>query len=105
MSRHQLQPTCAATAMCANVLRLESAPRSCSPIWPPVANSCVRSTCGPAHAEVDVQQLYAGYELTPNTPFVALANPAFASLNPGGVSTPQRSGGGSDANQLNFVAS
>jgi tripeptide aminopeptidase len=54
-----------------------------------------------AHAEVDVQQLYAGYELTENTPIVALASRAFASLVPGGVSTLQRSGGGSDANELN----
>ena len=34
MSRHQLQPTCAATAMCANDLRLSSA-ASHSPTLPP----------------------------------------------------------------------
>src|SRR5215468_2227815 len=34
MSRHQLQPTCAATAMCANVLRLSSA-ASHAPALPP----------------------------------------------------------------------
>jgi tripeptide aminopeptidase len=54
-----------------------------------------------AHAEVDAQQLYAGYELAENNPVVALARRAFASVDGGGVSTLLRSGGGSDANELN----
>jgi tripeptide aminopeptidase len=54
-----------------------------------------------ALAEVDVQQLYIGYELTESDAIVALARRAFASVHGGGVSTLQRSGGGSDANELN----
>lgn len=54
-----------------------------------------------ARAEVEVRQLYAGYELTDSDPIVALARRAFASVDGGGVSTLQRSGGGSDANELN----
>ena len=54
-----------------------------------------------AHAEVDMQQLYAGYELAHNNPVVALASQAFAAVDGGGTSTLLRSGGGSDANELN----
>jgi tripeptide aminopeptidase len=54
-----------------------------------------------AHAQVDVQQLYAGYELTDSNAVVALARRAFASVDGGGESSMQRSGGGSDANELN----
>jgi tripeptide aminopeptidase len=54
-----------------------------------------------AHAEVDVQQLYARYELAEGDPVVALASRSFAALDGGGASALLRSGGGSDANELN----
>jgi tripeptide aminopeptidase len=54
-----------------------------------------------AHAEVEQDQLYAGYELDENEPVVALARRAFASLDGGGRSTLLKTGGGSDANELN----
>jgi tripeptide aminopeptidase len=54
-----------------------------------------------ASAEVNVQQLYAGYELAGNSPVIALARQAYAALESGGASTLLRSGGGSDANELN----
>jgi tripeptide aminopeptidase len=54
-----------------------------------------------AHAEVEANQLYAGYELAENEPVVALARRAFASLDGGGLSTLLKTGGGSDANELN----
>jgi len=54
-----------------------------------------------ARAEVEVQQLYAGYELAENNAVVGLARRAFGSVDGGGVSTLLRSGGGSDANELN----
>ena len=53
-----------------------------------------------AQAEVEVQRSYAGYELAENDRVVALAGRAFAALD-GGVSEQMRSGGGSDANELN----
>jgi hypothetical protein len=40
-----------------------------------------------AHAEVDVQQLYTGYELTESNAIVGIARRAFASVDGGGVST------------------
>ncbi len=54
-----------------------------------------------AHVEVATQQLYAGYELAESNSVVALASRAFAAIDGGGVSTLIRSGGGSDANELN----
>jgi tripeptide aminopeptidase len=54
-----------------------------------------------AHADVDVQQLYDGYELAEDNIVVVLARRAFASVDGGGLSTLLRSGGGSDANELN----
>jgi tripeptide aminopeptidase len=54
-----------------------------------------------AHAEVDVQQLYGGYALAEDNGVVSLARRAFASVDGGGSSTLLRSGGGSDANELN----
>jgi tripeptide aminopeptidase len=54
-----------------------------------------------AQAEVDFQQLYAGYELAGSDAVVALARRAFATLDPSHASTLLRSGGGSDANELN----
>jgi tripeptide aminopeptidase len=53
-----------------------------------------------AQAQVEVQRSYAGYELAENNPVVALAGRAFAALD-GGSSELLRSGGGSDANELN----
>ena len=53
-----------------------------------------------AHAEVEVQRSYTGYELAENDPVVALAGRAFAALD-GSPSRLLRSGGGSDANELN----
>jgi tripeptide aminopeptidase len=53
-----------------------------------------------AHAEVDLPRSYAGYELGETDPVVALARSAFAAVD-GGASTLLRSGGGSDANELN----
>ncbi len=54
-----------------------------------------------AQAEVDAQQLYAGYELAETDAVVALAGTAFASVEGGGASQLLRSGAGSDANELN----
>jgi tripeptide aminopeptidase len=54
-----------------------------------------------AQAEVDFQQVYAGYELAEDNAVVALARRAFATLDPRHVSTLLRSGGGSDANEFN----
>jgi len=56
---------------------------------------------GGAGVEVDAQQLYAGYELAENSAVVELARRAFASVGGGGSSALLRSGGGSDANELN----
>jgi tripeptide aminopeptidase len=54
-----------------------------------------------AQAEVDMQQVYAGYALAESDPVVALAGRAFAALDGGGSSTLLSSGGGSDANEFN----
>jgi tripeptide aminopeptidase len=54
-----------------------------------------------AEVDIDVQQVYAGYELAESDAVVALAGRAFATLEPGHVSPLLRSGGGSDANELN----
>jgi tripeptide aminopeptidase len=54
-----------------------------------------------AQVEIDTQQLYACYELAETDPVVALASQSFAALETGTVSTLLRSGGGSDANELN----
>jgi tripeptide aminopeptidase len=48
-----------------------------------------------------MQQRYAGYELDPHAEVVDLARRAFASLTGGGPSRLLRTGGGSDANELN----
>jgi tripeptide aminopeptidase len=53
-----------------------------------------------ARAEVDLPRSYAGYELGETDQVVALARRAFAAVD-GGVSPLLRSGGGSDANELN----
>jgi tripeptide aminopeptidase len=53
-----------------------------------------------ARAEVELPRSYAGYELGETDHVVALARRAFAAVD-GGVSTLLRSGGGSDANELN----
>jgi tripeptide aminopeptidase len=53
-----------------------------------------------ARAEVELPRSYAGYELGETDRVVALARRAFAAVD-GGVSTLLRSGGGSDANELN----
>jgi tripeptide aminopeptidase len=54
-----------------------------------------------AQIEVDVQQLSAGYDLRESDTVVALAGAAFAALEAANVSIPLRTGGGSDANELN----
>ena len=50
---------------------------------------------------MDMRQRYAGYELDPQSDVVRLASDAFAGLANGGSSTLLRTGGGSDANELN----
>src|SRR5919199_4376400 len=47
MSRHQLQPTCAATAMCAKVLRLSSAAFHAATLAPNSSAAC--ATAGLCH--------------------------------------------------------
>jgi tripeptide aminopeptidase len=56
-----------------------------------------------ASADVDSQELYTGYVLADDDAVVALARGAFAAIDAGGTSTSTsiRSGGGSDANELN----
>jgi tripeptide aminopeptidase len=54
-----------------------------------------------ARVEIEMRRGYAGYELEPDAPLVELARGAFADLSRGGQSDLQRTGGGSDANELN----
>ncbi len=54
-----------------------------------------------AGAEFELVRGYAGYELDRNAPLVELAGSAFAGLSRGGQSRLLRTGGGSDANELN----
>jgi tripeptide aminopeptidase len=57
-----------------------------------------------AHADVTIDRLYVGYELPATDPVVGLAGRAFAAIDGGGASRLVRSGGGSDANELNANA-
>jgi tripeptide aminopeptidase len=59
------------------------------------------ATAAGGHAHVEVQQLYAGYELAESDAVVTLAGRAFGALHGGGSSRLVRSGGGSDANEFN----
>jgi tripeptide aminopeptidase len=52
-----------------------------------------------ADARVDIRREYAGYALPTDSPLIRLAEQAFSSI--GGQSTRVRTGGGSDANELN----
>jgi len=54
-----------------------------------------------AHVEIDMGAHYAGYVLDAQTPVVQLASSAFAHLEAGGSSQLLKTGGGSDANELN----
>ena len=60
----------------------------------------VASAAG-ARAEVDLEQVYAGYVLAEDDPVVARARRAFEALSTGAQAALVRSGGGSDANELN----
>jgi tripeptide aminopeptidase len=53
------------------------------------------------HVEIDTPRLYAGYQLAEDDAVVATASRAFGALRGGGPSRLLRSGGGSDANELN----
>jgi tripeptide aminopeptidase len=53
------------------------------------------------HVEIDLQPLYAGYELAEDDPVVATASRAVGALAGAGPSRLLRSGGGLDANELN----
>lgn len=53
-----------------------------------------------ARVEIDSERRYAGYELDPHHPVIQLASASFGRLG-GGSSQLLRTGGGSDANELN----
>jgi len=53
-----------------------------------------------ARVEIDSERRYAGYELEPHHPLIQLASASFTRLG-GGSSQLLRTGGGSDANELN----
>ena len=54
-----------------------------------------------ARVDIDLRRQYAGYELDPDAPLVELARAAFAAMPNAGPSGLLRTGGGSDANELN----
>jgi tripeptide aminopeptidase len=54
-----------------------------------------------ASVEIDTSHGYAGYELARDAPLIELARDAFADLSGGGSSELLKTGGGSDANELN----
>jgi tripeptide aminopeptidase len=66
-----------------------------------IEDTCTSAaSAGGARAEIESEQLYAGYELDPSDPVIQLASAAFARLG-GGSGRLLKIGGGSDANELN----